>query len=150
MDSKRERASIDDETIEFGFEGVETANKLRVLYLFEGDIRFTDSFKETIQTINEDDGHWADYNELYESIIEMDQAQDVPLNEPLVPMVGALLTLHLARLNLNYKDEDFDITATFLCALYSFEWDRLLTKATLSRDGWLPLLRARAANRVKR
>lgn len=140
MDSKRERASIDNEIFELGYQGIEAANKLRVLYLFEKDIRFTDSFKETIETIKEDDGHWADYNELYEGNREWDQAGDSPLNDPLAYMVEALVNLHLARLKLVYKDEDFELATTFLYTFYHFHWDLLLEEATINRDDWLPLM----------
>ena len=131
--------SIDDETFEFGFEGVEAANKLQVLYLFEKDIRFTDKFKETIHWINEDDGHWADFNELYEGSREWDQAGDSPLNNPLIYMSEALVRLHLARLKIVYNDEDFLLATTFLCAFYNFQWGIFLAKATIGRDGWIPL-----------
>ncbi len=140
MDSKRERAPIDRKTFELGHQGIEAANKLRVLYLFEKDIRFTDSFKETIKTINEDDGHWADYNEIYEGLVDREQAQDVPQYDPLAYMLYALVELHLASLKLVYKDEDFEIATTFLYAFYRHHWEMLLEEATLNRDDWLPLM----------
>ncbi len=139
MDLKGERASIDNETFEFGHQGIEAANKLQVLYLFKKEIRFTDSFKETIHWIIEDDGHWADFNELYEGSREWDQAGDSPHNDPLAYMVDALVNLHILRLKLVKNDEDFELATIFLYTFYHFHWGRFLEKATIGRDGWLPL-----------
>jgi len=140
MIPNRKGRTIDIETFEFGHQGAEAANKLQVLYLFENNIRFTDIFKETIHGINEDDGHWADFNELYESSKERDQAGDSPSNDALAYMVDALVTLHLARLKIvNYNDKEFELATAFLYTFYHFNWGLFLAKAAIGRDGWLPL-----------
>lgn len=140
MDLKGERASIDNQTFEFGHQGIEAANKLQVLYLFEMSIHYTDAFKESLRSLTEDDGHWADFNELYESLVANGQAQEEPFHDSIAFMVHSLLRLHLARLRIEYDEEDFDLVALFLYSLYTFEWEMLLGKMTLDRNAWLPIV----------
>jgi len=143
MIPNREGRTIDIETFEAGFKGIEAANKLQVIYLFEEKIHYTESFQESIKFIQEDDGHWADFNEIWDGTLGLNQDPEEPTIDPLSYMVISLLTLHLARLKLPYKDEDFKVAQNFLYAFYEFQWMNLLTKLTRSREMWLPLFMLR-------
>ena len=140
MYPNKEGRVIPVDILEQGLQGIETANKLQVLYLFESSIRYTDAFKESLRSLTEDDGHWSDFNELYDSSVERGQYDDEPYHDPIAFMVNSLLCLHLARLRIKYEDKDFDEVALVLYSIYSIEWDRLLSKMTLDRNAWLPIV----------
>ena len=143
MIPNRSGRTIDFETFDAGYEGIEAANKLQVIYIFEEEIHYTESFQETIKWINEDDGHWADFNEIWDGTVGKYQDPEDPTIDPLSFMVISLLELHLARLRLDYSDEDFEVAKNFLYAFYEFQWMNLLEKLTRSREMWLPLFMLR-------
>ena len=127
-----------EDFIEAGFLGIESANKLQVLYLFEKDIHFTDSFNETMKIINEDDNAWNNYLENIDSFPELNEE---PGNSPLMRMAAALVHMHVARLELVYEEDDWLDTIGMVYALFQFQWDTKIKEWTHARYKWFTWLR---------
>jgi len=128
---------------------VEAANRLRVFYLFEGEITFTDIFRETIFIINEDDIVWKDYITLLDSLVDKDNDDDM-WNDPMWKMAESLVTIHVFILNIAYDDRDLFLAIKLL---HRFSTERLckdnilknlykeeLRKWTHDRNKWIQLI----------
>jgi len=125
MNSKGEPTRSDTEDFsEEIYLFIEAANRLRVFYLFEGEITFTDIFRKSIFTINEDDIVWKDYIKILDNLKDTDNVDDDDLwNDPMWKMAESLATIHVFILNIAYDDEDLFSTIKML---HLFMIERLL------------------------
>jgi len=125
MNSKGEPTRSDTEDFsEEIYLFIEAANRLRVFYLFEDKITFTDIFRKSIFTINEDDIVWKDYIKILDNLKDTDNVDDDDLwNDPMWKMAESLATIHVFILNIAYDDEDLFSTIKML---HLFMIERLL------------------------
>ena len=137
MDIPGDHAPI-EEIIEFGFLGIESANRLQVLYLFEKRLYFTDIFRLTMEAINSIDGIWDAY------IAALDEHKEPhlndPLDEPIRKMAEALIKLHIDHLELTPEVEDWENTVAVLTAILDEIWDIRKSKWTRDRKAWFTTL----------
>jgi len=127
----KEQSAFED-MWEEGFDGLESANRLHIFYLFENVIKCTDVFLETIKLIDENDAQWKEYTSL------LDENEDIP--EIIMRMATSLVTLHVARLKLSYTEEDVWKSIVTLYAYLSNHWDELLMRYIRARHEWLNLV----------
>ena len=147
MESKAERGVTDTELLLM----VEAANRLHILYSFENNIKFTDTFLDTIKIINEDDIVWKKYIFLldlpernnYRTIIG-DEVDDY-----LALLTSAIISIHSQRLKIPFIAEDLIMAVD--CTRACFEHIMInrypledfskenLKKWTHDRHDWLPL-----------
>lgn len=129
---------------------VEAANRLRVLYLFEDEVCFTDVFRDTIKIINEQDFAWEDYIEFLDLPVDPDNDVDGRWDDSLYRMAAALVTIHTLRLEIAFDKEDWFQTIemlrayseNLLCIYYLLTYpfsNEELRKWTRERHKWLPL-----------
>lgn len=144
-------SEIDHEDFwEEGHLSVEAANRLRVLYLFEDEVYFTDVFRNTIRVINEQDFAWEDYIEFLDLPVDPDNDVDGRWNDSLYRMAAALVTIHTLRLEIAFDKEDWfqtieilrayseNLLRTYYLLTYPFSNEEL-RKWTRERHKWLPL-----------
>lgn len=130
MESKKE---ITLREVEIGYQGIECANKLHILYLFEKDIHFTDSFKETMKIINKNDSDWKDYIDIIDIISEKD-------DDHISNMAAALVSMHIERLEIVYEEDELIQTICMVSTLFKSVWNRGIRKWTRERHEWFPLV----------
>ena len=151
MSSKGEPTCSDTE--DFSEEmhlNVEAANRLRVFYLFEGKITFTDIFRKSVLIINEDDIVWNDYIKILDNLVDTDNDDHELWNDPIWKMAESLATIHVFILNIAFSDEDLFSTIKLL---HLFSNERLvkdnilknlskeqIRKWTHERNEWIHLI----------
>ena len=89
-----------DEEWEDGEDGLESANRLNVLFGFGGNIYYTNSFKETMLGIFETKEYEKDFMGLWNFLEDM--ADD------LLRLASCATTIHLARLSIKATEEDIE------------------------------------------
>ena len=148
MGSKVERTLSDTEDFwEEGYLAAESANRLRVFYLFEDNLSFTDIFRYTIKIINEADFAWKDYIEVLDNFPKLDD--DDMWNDPMRKMAASLVTIHRSRLDISCDEDDLLATiellrvycVNFLHRLYPMTdfSEEELRKWTRDRHKWVSL-----------
>ena len=110
----------------------EAANRLHVLYIFEGEPDFTESFIETINLIYRRDDLWEEYNRYINSPVEPDVH---PIwNESLWKMAAAFIAIHLSRLSIPSVPEDFQSSIAAIYQLFHHNLETTLKTIIRVRD----------------
>lgn len=144
MESKGERGLTETESIL----SVEAANKYHILYSFENNIEFTDAFLDTIKIINEDDIVWKEYIRLLDIPVNLLPDCD-ELDDHLLILTAALVTIHILRLKISFLIEDHFMAIDWTRACFDYIMrkkyfnkdfsEEAMRKWTRDRYNWLPL-----------
>jgi len=147
MDSKGESGITDTELLLW----IEAANRLHILSSFENDIKFTDTFLDTIKIINEDDIVWKKYIRLLD-LPKRNNLRTIlgdEFDDYLALLTSAIITIHSQRLKIPFIAEDlimavdctracFDYIMRNRYSLEDFSKENL-EEWTHNRHDWLPL-----------
>lgn len=107
---------------EIGSEGMESANKLNVLYVFENKVCCTDAFMETIELIITNESFQKDFQWILDKCDE---------DDPLRNHAIAFVTIHITRLGIPYTNDDLYECVLMLHALFKLgdeKMDGLLSR----------------------
>ena len=128
MDSKGDSPIIDSDYYLY----CEAANRLHVLYIFEEDVGFTESFLETINLIYRRDDLWEEYNSYVNSPVEPDVH---PIwNEPLWKMAAAFIAIHLSRLSIPPGPGEFQSSIRAIYQLFHHHLETTFMNLIYIRD----------------
>ncbi len=128
---------------------MEAANKLFVLYAFEKNIAFTDSFLETIKIIHEQDTAWNEYIRFLDMPINKLFPEDPGWNDHLNRLISGLIGLHVIRLKIPWTPEELNMAGALTYTVFEAVLQMRFSNEDLNpenfgdwtrdRSEWLPI-----------